>query len=231
MSDKVPFAWNIQWVPTVEEMLSPLHGPRGPSLLSLALSADPQLTCSGISVFLLFLSQHQVHAASGLPCLLLLLFGCAFHRGGSFSPLAQRPSLIPMVALTPQHLLDLPPSPQVPGLYHDLKCPLLNHWLPPLWCKHVEGKALPVVFTTDPLCLAHRSVSPSVVSDSLQPHGLQPSRLLCPWNSPGKNTGVGSQSLWQGIFPTQEWNPGLPHCRQILYHLSHQGSLARRGAQ
>ena len=47
-----------------------------------------------------------------------------------------------------------------------------------------------------------------------------PSRLLCPWNSPGKNTGMGSQSLLQGIFPTQGSNPGLLHCRHIFfYHL------------
>ena len=45
-----------------------------------------------------------------------------------------------------------------------------------------------------------------------------------PWNSPGQNTGAGSLSLLQGIFPTQESNPGLLHCRQILYQLSHQGS-------
>ena len=45
-----------------------------------------------------------------------------------------------------------------------------------------------------------------------------------PWNSPGQNTGVGSLSLLQGMFPTQGLNPGLPHCRQILYQLSHQGS-------
>ena len=44
------------------------------------------------------------------------------------------------------------------------------------------------------------------------------------WSSPGKNTGVGCRSLLQGIFPTQGMNPHLPHCRQILYHLSHQGS-------
>ena len=113
--------------------------------------------------------------------------------------------------------------------------------------------------------------SHSVVSDSLQPHGLQPTRLLCPWNSPGKdtrvgscpllqgifpiqgsnpgikprssalqadslpaeppgkpkNTGVGSLSLLQGIFLTQGSNPDLPHDRQILYHLSHQGSPRR----
>ena len=50
-----------------------------------------------------------------------------------------------------------------------------------------------------------------------------PPRLLCLQNSPGHNTGVGSHSLLQGIFPTQGVNPGLLHCRQILYHLGHQG--------
>ena len=59
----------------------------------------------------------------------------------------------------------------------------------------------------------------SVVSDSLQPLGLH-----SPWNSPGQNTGVGSLSLLQGIFPTQESIPGLPLCRQIRYQLSHKGS-------
>ena len=44
---------------------------------------------------------------------------------------------------------------------------------------------------------------------------------LCPSNSPGKNTGVGSHSLLQAIFPTQGSNPGLPYDWQILYHLSH----------
>jgi len=44
-------------------------------------------------------------------------------------------------------------------------------------------------------------------------------------DSPGKNTGVGCHALFSGIFPTQGSNPGLPHCRHILYHLSHQGSL------
>ena len=54
--------------------------------------------------------------------------------------------------------------------------------------------------------------------------GLQPARLLCSWDSPGKNTGVGSHALLQGISLTQGSNMGLPHCRQILYSLSHQGS-------
>ena len=44
--------------------------------------------------------------------------------------------------------------------------------------------------------------------------GLEPTRLLRPWDSPGKNTGVGCRFLLQGIFPTQGSNPGLPHCRQ-----------------
>ena len=63
------------------------------------------------------------------------------------------------------------------------------------------------------------SESRSVVSDSLRPHSL-----YSPWNSPGQNTGVGSLPLFQGIFPTQGENPGLLHCRQILYQLSHKGS-------
>ena len=56
---------------------------------------------------------------------------------------------------------------------------------------------------------------------------IQSCPTLCnpsPWNSPGQNTGVGSCCLQQGIFPTQGSNPGLPHCRQILYCLSHKGS-------
>ena len=58
--------------------------------------------------------------------------------------------------------------------------------------------------------------SRSVVSDSFWPHGLYPTRLLCPWDSPGKNTGAGYHFLLQGIFPTQGSNPGLPHWRQTL---------------
>ena len=57
------------------------------------------------------------------------------------------------------------------------------------------------------------------MSDCLRPHGL-----YSPWNSPGQNTGVSSLSLLQGIFPTQESNRGLLHCRRILYQLSYGGS-------
>ena len=70
-------------------------------------------------------------------------------------------------------------------------------------------------------CRAHlsqsESESRSVASKSLQLHGL-----YSPWNSPGQNTRVVSFSLLQGIFPTQGSNPGVPHCRQFLYQLSHK---------
>ena len=67
------------------------------------------------------------------------------------------------------------------------------------------------------------SESLSVMSNSLRPHGL-----YSPWNSPGQNTGVDSHFLLQVIFPTQGSNPGLPHCRQILYQLSYEGSPTSR---
>ena len=86
-----------------------------------------------------------------------------------------------------------------PGL-----CQILLFQAPKPTVHHSKGK-----------CVEH-----SVVSDSLQPHGL-----YSPWNSLALKTGVGSLSLLQGIFPTQGSNPGLPHCRQILYQLSHKTSL------
>ena len=67
-----------------------------------------------------------------------------------------------------------------------------------------------------------KSESHSLEFDSSQSHRLQSARLLCPWNSPGKNTRVGCHSLLQEIFLTQGLNLGLLHDRQILYHLSHQ---------
>ena len=65
----------------------------------------------------------------------------------------------------------------------------------------------------------NRSESRSVASESLRPRGL-----YGPWNSPGQKTGVGSLSLLQWIFPAWGSNPGLLHCRWILYQLSHKGS-------
>ena len=68
------------------------------------------------------------------------------------------------------------------------------------------------------------SVSRSVVPVFLRPHGLQPTRLLCPQDFPSKDTGVDWHFLLQGIFSTQGSNLGLLHCRQILYRLSYKGS-------
>ena len=72
-------------------------------------------------------------------------------------------------------------------------------------------------------------LSCSVMSDSLRPIGLQPTRLLCLWDFPGKSTVVGCHFLFQGIFPIQGSNPCLLcllNCRQILYPLSHQGTIS-----
>ena len=61
---------------------------------------------------------------------------------------------------------------------------------------------------------------------ALPPRGLKSS-----WDSPGQNTGVSSRSLLQGIVPTQAWNPGLLHCRWILYQLGHKGSSPQTPGQ
>jgi len=74
--------------------------------------------------------------------------------------------------------------------------------------------------TTEWLNFLIYSRSCSIVSDSLKPHGL-----YSPLNFPGQNTGVGSHSLLQGIFPTQRSSPGLPQCRRILYQLSYQEAI------
>ena len=74
-------------------------------------------------------------------------------------------------------------------------------------------------------------ISCSVTFHSLRPHGLQPARLLCLWDSPGKNTRVGFHFFLQGIFLTQGSNPGLLHCRQVLYSLSyHRSSSIQKAA-
>ena len=103
-------------------------------------------------------------------------------------------------------------------------------WLALHSCQWNPGQGIEMLFHVEyrsqcmwkcrlPKSESSSSESHSVMSDSLQPHGL-----YSPWNSPGQNTGEGSLSLLQGIFPTQGSNPGLPHCRQILYQLSHKGS-------
>ena len=75
------------------------------------------------------------------------------------------------------------------------------------------------MFSITFLLFISETVSCSVISNSLWPHGLLLARLLSPWNSPGTNTGVGSH-----FSPQDLPDPGILYCRQILYHLSHQGS-------
>ena len=89
------------------------------------------------------------------------------------------------------------------------KCYQNLKWAPNFWPGH----------STSWNSSYNENESHSVMSDSLRSHGL-----YSPWNSPGQNTGVGSLSLFQGIFPTQGSNPGLLHCRWILHQLSHKGS-------
>ena len=89
--------------------------------------------------------------------------------------------------------------------YKNVPCPLSIFPVPDL-----ESTKCPI------FAICGKSESCLVVPDSL--------RLYSPWNSPGQNTGVGSPSLLQGIFPTQGSNPDLPHCRWILYQLNHKGS-------
>ena len=82
------------------------------------------------------------------------------------------------------------------------------------WCKNQEVQRV--------------SISGSVVPNSLRPHGLQPTRLLCAWDFPGKDPGVGCHFHPQGTFPTQGSKLGLPYCGQILYQLSYKGSPQKK---
>ena len=93
--------------------------------------------------------------------------------------------------------LSIPPTLKAGWFLHQKKTTATENPRPASW-------SFPTVWKT--------SESPSVVSDSLWPHGI-----YSPWNSAGL-------SLLQGIFPTQGSNPGLPHCQWILYQLSHKGS-------
>ena len=93
-----------------------------------------------------------------------------------------------------------------------IACGFFTVWTPRKVQEHWNGLSCP-----HSGCLPNSGVeprSPTLQADSLpaEPQGKS------------KNTGVGSRSLLQGIFPTQGLNPGLPHCRRILYQLSHQGS-------
>ena len=72
--------------------------------------------------------------------------------------------------------------------------------------------------------VSYEALSPHIKGLKVKVAQSCPTLCVPFWNSLNQNTGVGSRSLLQGIFPTQGSNPGLPHCRRILYQLSHQGS-------
>ena len=84
------------------------------------------------------------------------------------------------------------------------------------------------VCIAESLCCSPKTITTPLISSvkvaqsclTLRPHGL-----YSPWNSPSQNTRVGSLSILQGIFPNQREYPGLPHCTEILYQLSHKESL------
>ena len=81
---------------------------------------------------------------------------------------------------------------------------------------HILKQILKTIVLYTSIVKKSETESRSVVSGSLRPHGL-----YSPWDSAGQNTGARSLSLPQGIFPTQESNPHLLHCRRILCQLSH----------
>ena len=104
------------------------------------------------------------------------------------------------------------PTPvSLPGKFHGQRSPM--GYSP--WGRRVSDTTV----HTSSRIVKSETESPSVMSDSLRPHGI-----YSPWNSPDQNTGAGSLSFLQGIFPTNRLNPGLPHCRRILYQLSHKRS-------
>ena len=102
---------------------------------------------------------------------------------------------------------------QTPGVHWD-SCPLSQ------WC-HPAISSSVVPLSSCPQSLPASESFP--MSQLFAWGGQSTGVVYSPWNSPGQNTGVGSLSLLQGIFATQGSNPGLLHCRQILYYLSHEG--------
>ena len=103
------------------------------------------------------------------------------------------------------------------GVQRDMKCSEIK-------VRRHQYQGFPDVASHQPCPpVCEKCVSRSVMSDSLRPHGLQPARFLCLWNSPDKSTGVGCHFPLQGIFLTQGWNPGL--LWQVdSFSLSHRGS-------
>ena len=97
-------------------------------------------------------------------------------------------------------------------------------WKTQQWPQWSLGKLEKVSFHSNPKEVKVKVKSLSHARLFATPWIVACTKLLCPWDFQGKSTGVGCHFLLQGIFPTQGSNPGLSHCRQMLYHLSHQGS-------
>ena len=159
------------------------------------------------SLVLLLLLLHQLHLRSsgirsrrlGTPTLKWKLFLFFFGLWARFPP--QEDTEVPnknwafLLQVWSKEPAPFTPSPTLGPLIHWINLP----------------RILPKPVMAGPVLLPCESESCSVVSSSLQPH-----ELYNPWNSPGQNTGAGSCSLVQGIFPTQGSNPGLRYCRQIF---------------
>ena len=145
--------------------------------------------------------------------------GSSFHRYILTSPLLGAPCIMGLVLS-----FSCPPSKPLLGSfskYWPWEPPCQWLW-PPLYFKDFWSSLL----GNSSLLKLAPSLRPSTPCPSWN-YSPMNSHFLCPWDSPGKHTAVGSHPLLQGIFPTQGLNLGLLHCRQILYHLSHQGSPSR----
>ena len=118
-----------------------------------------------------------------------------------------------------------PPRSPIPGILQTRTLEWVAISFFNAWKWKVKGKSLSHVRFSNPMDC---SPSGSSVHGIFQARVIGwgaiafSDRLYSPWNFPGRNTGVRSHSLLQGFFPTQGSSPGLLHCRQILYHLSHQ---------
>ena len=154
-----------------------------------------------------FQLQHQsFQQDSGLIFLEIDWFDLLAIQGAIRSPLQHHSSKASILQCSAFFMVRLPLSSVV--LESKKRKFVTTSTFSPLICHEVAG--------SDDSILVSESCS--VVSESLRLHGL-----YSPRNSPGQNTGVGSLPLLQGIFPTQGLDPGLPHCRRILYQLSHKG--------
>ena len=112
-----------------------------------------------------------------------------------------------------------------------INCFVLIHQRPPPHSPVEDAFFFPSYFRASALNFLCRTLDAVVHLLScvrlVQPLRLSPARFHCPWDSLGKNTGLGCHFLLQGIFLTQGLDPGLLHCGWILYWLNHQGSPGR----